>query len=210
MAVATVPTAESISTEGLKRAEIISPSQTQISRAVDTWMQELFNDIWNRSIVTGDTRLKTLQTTSVSISVDNQRRYQLPPDFSEELSISILDATDTGTVQSGTSNTVTLESGEGISQETAEGKYYLSTSGTSKGQYREILIYNTSTLIATVDINWDTNKTPVSGDKYAIIDKHYDITEIGVNELDEILNPTNPSMKNSTSYHSGRGEAPKS
>src|SRR3972149_263482 len=102
------PTADSIVIEGMKKGGIRAPQPSDIKRAKEEWLQEIFNDIWMTSERTGNTRLKTLQTTAVAIGVDNQRQYDLPADFDEELVITILDANDTGTAQSGTINTVTL------------------------------------------------------------------------------------------------------
>jgi hypothetical protein len=196
MAIATAPTLSSIVVESLKKAGHRDPASdvTLLKRAKEEWMQEIFNDIWMRSEISGNTRLKTLQTTAIAISVDNQRKYGLPDDFNEELNVEILDGDDTGTAQSGTVNSVTLESGEDISQANAEGRYVLMTSGTSKGQYREILTYNTTTLVATIDQNWDTGKTPVSGDTYLVINRHYETDELGIDELDEVLEPTIPGL----------------
>ena len=193
MPIATAPTANSICTEALKKAGFGKKiSSTDLLRAKNEWLQEVFSDIWTRSERSGNTRLKTLQTTAMAISVDNQRQYDLPVDFNEELNISILDGDDTGTAQAGTISGVTLESGEDISQADAEGRYYLGTGGTSKGQYRAILTYNTTTFVAAVDRNWDTTKTPVKDDKYLIVNRHYDTDEIGMDELDETLEPTIP------------------
>lgn len=194
MAAAESPTADSIVQEGLKKGGIRTPSVTDIKRAKDEWLQELFWDIWMTSERTGNTRLKTLQTTAIAIGIDNQRQYDLPSDFDEELVITILDATDTGTAQSGTINTVTLASAEDVTQATAEGKYILMTSGTSKGQYRQILSYNATTKVASLASNFDSGKTPVSGDKYAIIDRYLELEEFSMDELADYANPTSPGL----------------
>lgn len=194
MATATAPTAVSIVTEGMKAAGMRTLSASDISRARDEWLQEIFNDIWMSFESSGNTRLKTLQTTAIAIGVDNQRQYDLPVDFDEELVVNILDGDDTGTSQGGTSSTVTLESGEDISQSDAEGRYILMTGGTSKGQYRQCVSYNTTSLAATIDRNWDDGKTPAGGDTYLVVKQHHLIEEIGISELDEILEPTVPGL----------------
>ena len=194
MAIATAPTADSIVQEGLKKGGIRTPQVGDIKRAKEEWLQELFNDIWMTSERTGNTRLKTLQTTAVAIGVDNQRQYDLPTDFDEELVITILDSTDTGTAQSGTINTVKLASDEDVTQATAEGKYILMRSGTSKGQYRQILTYNATTKVAAVANNFDSGKTPASGDGYAIIDRYVELEEFSMDELSDYANPTSPGM----------------
>jgi len=197
MAIATAPTALSIVTESLKKAGFRTPTPDQVKRGTNEWVQEVFNDIWLTSERSGNTKLKTLQTTAIAISVDNQRRYNLPTDFSDELSIVIMDGANKGTAQTGTQSSVTLESGEDITQATAEGKYVLMTGGTSKGQYRQILTYNATTLVATVEKNFDNAKTPVSGDTYLIVDNYRDLDEISMDELDEMSDPTTPGFPSS-------------
>jgi len=194
MALATAPTADSIVQEGLKKGGIRTPQVGDIKRAKEQWLQEIFNDIWMTSERTGNTRLKTLQTTAIAIGVDNQRQYDLPSDFDEEMVITILDATDIGAAQSGTISTVTLASDEDITQVTAEGKYVLMYSGTSKGQYRQIIGYNTTTKVASLASNFDSTKTPASGDGYAIIDDYNELEEFSMDELADYANPTEPGL----------------
>lgn len=194
MTIATLPTIETITTEGMKKAGLRDITAERLTRAKDEWLQELLNDIWMRGQITGNTRLKTLQATSVAIGVDNQRQYDLPTDFEEELVITLMDGDNTGTAQTGTLTSVTLQSGEDISQADAEGRYIVMTSGTSKGQFRPIIGYNTTSLVATIDRSWDSGKTPASGDGYLIVDTYKELDEIGIRELDESANPTSPGV----------------
>ncbi|TAL13942.1 hypothetical protein EPN95_04615 [Patescibacteria group bacterium] len=194
MAIAAAPTSDSIAKEGLRKGGIRTPQPAEIERAKEEWLTELFNDIWMTSERAGSTRLKTLQMTAIAIGVDNQRQYDLPSDFDEELIVTVLDSAETGTAQAGTISTVTLAAAEDISQANAEGRYVLMTSGTSKGQYRQIIGYNATTKVASVANNFDSGKTPVSGDAYAVIDTLRKLDEIDMSELSEYTNPVSPGL----------------
>jgi len=198
------PTATSLVTEALKMAGFRTPTVEQTTRARTEWMPAILNDIWLRCAYTGNTRLKTLHTTAVAVSVDNQRMYDLPSDFDEELTITLLDGETTGTAQSGTLNTVVLAAAEDITEADAIGRYLLMTSGTSKGQYREIISYDTATVTATVHRNFDTGKTPVSGDTYLVVHARYPLDEVGIEEIDELTEPTIPGRPTKFAKHNDR------
>lgn len=184
------PTATTIVTQALKDAGYKSPSFTQITEAKDYWLERIKNYIWNIVLENGDTRLKTLQHTATTIGTIGSRRIALPADFSEEVTLSLLDGSHTGTVQSGGSSQVVLASDEDITEAEAVGYYYISITGTSKAQYREALTYNATTKALTTAIDWDSGSQPVSGDTYMIIDKHYPVTEQHQKDLDGMTNPT--------------------
>jgi hypothetical protein len=190
MAIIDNPTVSDICMEGLRLGGIVNPGIKELKRAENTWLPLILNEIWQYGEEENfDRRLKTLQTTAICIAVVGQRRYPLPSNFSEEFSVSILDWTDTGTVQTGAGSTVTLESDEDITEAVAVGKYYLGLTGTSKGQFRQITAYNTTTKVATVDVAWDSSKTPISGDTYAIIDEQKKLGEAHQSSTDEDLTP---------------------
>lgn len=190
MAVPTAPTATSLVTDALIMAGIPIPTPSQISHAKDSILERVKNEIWSKVLINGDTRLKTLQKSAISIGIINQRRYSVPTEFSEELTVSILDGDTTGIAQGGASLSITLAATETMSKVDAEGNYILMVSGTSKGQYREILSYDSTTKIAVPAIDWDSGKTPVSGDNYLIINKSYDMKEQHQSDLDSVTNPT--------------------
>lgn len=166
----TTPTALSIVKEGLERAGFPDPDATLVNRAQNVWLGELVNEIVNSARATGIGVLKVLETTAYAIGVINQSRYALPDDYDHRLSVAILDGDNTDTVVSGDSSAVTLAAAETISTSDAEGRHVLITAGTAKGQYRQITDYDSTTKVATVDVPWDTGKTPLSGDTYVIVD----------------------------------------
>jgi hypothetical protein len=202
VAIPETPTRTSLCTEALKLAGIKNPTVEQIRRAKDEWMNRVFNKIWQSALAGNSTKMSTLQTTAILIGVINQRMFELPEDVDEIFSVSLLDGTHTDTAQGGGASTITLASDEDVSQDDAEGNYILMTSGTSKGQYRQIISYDTSTKVATVAVNWDTGKTPESGDTYVIVDTHYSLTPRHFADLDESQTPSTVDRPNEYSIYS--------
>lgn len=186
MTLPTVPTKTSIVTEALKMAGYSSPTADEIARAGDEWLEEVKGEIWSRAFANGNTRLRTLLTSNIQISVANKSEYGFPSDFDEELLIEVLDGKHTGTAQSSTNTTITLAADEDVSQKDAEGRYILITGGTGKTQLRQITAYNPTTKVATVDSSWGT--APDNTSTYLIVDRFYpidekNITELGINRV---------------------------
>jgi len=207
MALPATPTARTIVMEGLKRAGSPSPTPGQIQRATDSWIPEIVNEIVTRARTdyrytadsgsTGVSRggnglLKVFHTTATTVTVDNRRRYPLPTDYDDDLNITLLKGTHTDTATAGDSTTVTLAADEDISQADAEGSYIIMTAGTSIRQYRQIVGYDTTTMVATVEKAWDATKTPVSGDTYLIVDQHIPLEKEIITILDDQASPTAP------------------
>jgi hypothetical protein len=167
MAAPTAKTGDELCTEAFKKVGIDSPTATQLTRAEDNFLNEIKNDIWLRAGRSGNTRLKSLQAVAVDITIDGQSRYAWPSDFDEEITLSWLTGTHTGTAQGGASTTITLEDAEDAGSTEVVGKYILVTSGTAENGFRQVVAYDTDTYIATVDLAWGTN--PVSTDTYRII-----------------------------------------
>lgn len=188
MAAPTNPTATSIVTEAYNKVGIDSPTSAQLTRAKDHFLEEIKNDIWIRAGRSGNTRIKSLQTSDVQISVVGQSKYDFPSDFDEEITISILDGDHTGTAQAGASTTITLESGEDAGESDVEGKYILITSGTGVNGLRQCVDYNTSTLVATVASEWDT--TPDSTSTYLIVNQTTELEEDNVLSMGGLGNST--------------------
>ena len=190
------PTITDIVNEGLKRAGIQN-TPNSFERARDQWLPEVINDIINVARASGqDGLFEVLHTTSTTVTIPNQRRYALPDDFDEGLSIQLLYGTHTGTSQgAGSATTITLESGEDIAQTEAEGRFILITGNTGVSQLRQIISYNTTTLVATVDVNWDTN--PDTTSTYLIVDDFLWLDKEGVKEQEEDRNITTPARPRS-------------
>jgi hypothetical protein len=162
------PTIATLCTEGWKKTGV-TPSAAELARAQTEFLQEIFNDIWNRSVITGNTRLKTLQTLQTAASVKGSRTLDLAEDFDEEYSVAILDGSLRGTAQAGASTSITLKALETtLTASRALGKYIYTTGGTGSNQLRQITLYNATTKVATVDSAWTVN--PDSTTTYLIVE----------------------------------------
>jgi hypothetical protein len=181
MATPTDPTLDTLCTEGWKKTGV-TPSAAELLRAKTEFLQEIFNDIWNRSVLTGNTRLKSLQTKLTSVSVKGSRTLDLAEDFDEEMSVYILDGTLRGTAQAGAASTITLASSETtLTASRGLGKYIFTTGGTGSNQIRQITDYNATTKVATVDTAWTV--TPGATTTYLIVETVAECDED--NELNE-------------------------
>ncbi len=178
------PTLNEILREGLLDAGAIN----LLARAKNFWMEEIKLDIADRAGFTGYTQLKSLQEEAIQIGVVNQRKYNLPSDYSEEFSILLLNGEDTGTAQAGGNTTMTLDSSDDVTELEAEGSMYVITGNTGVNGYRQCISYDTSTFIATFDGAWDTN--PDNTSTYMRIDSFKDIKESHILDLDMLGNPT--------------------
>ena len=124
MAIPTQPTLTILVTEALKRAGYTSPSASQITRAAD-WIEEVKWDIWNLS-----KKWKSLYVTAYGVTAKGVSRYAMPSDYDHDLSISMLDADHKGTLQAATPSTATLAATESMTENYAQGKLLLISSGT--------------------------------------------------------------------------------
>lgn len=168
MATPTDPTIALLCTEGWSKTGV-TPSATELTRAQTYFFQEILNDIWNRSVLTGNTRLKTLQTYMTSVSVKGSRTIDLAEDFDEEYSVAILDGSLRGTAQTGGASSITLSSSETtLTAARGLGKYIYTTGGTGSNQIRQIVLYNATTKVATVDSAWTT--PPDSTTTYLVVE----------------------------------------
>lgn len=182
MATPTDPTATNIVTEAWNKAGVESPDSAQLTRAKDYFLQEIFNDIWNTSVATGNSRLKTLQETLIDCSVLGTETLALAEDFDEECEVTILDGDSRGTAQAAASTTITLASDEDIDDDVAVGKQILITSGTGVDEIKSITAYDTTTKVATIDSAWTA--TPTSSSTYLIVTKRYVLDEIDIEEYE--------------------------
>lgn len=183
MSAPTAPTAALLATEAWKQCGVESPTSDQITRATTYFLEQVLDDIWNTSVQTGNTRLKTLQETLVDVSVKGTQTYDLDADFDEELNVAILDGDHRGTAQDGGATSITLASDESISLSDILGKYILVTGGTGSGGYRQVVDYDTTTKIATMDSAWAVN--PAVSSTYLIVTKRFLIPEMGIGEIRE-------------------------
>ena len=192
MAAPTGPTRTNLVTEAFYKVGISSPSATQVTRAEDYFMNEVMSNIWTRAGQSGNTRLKTLQQVAVDITIDGQSRYAFPADFNEEITLSFLDGTHTGTATAGAGTTITLAADEDATEAEMVGKYILLTGGTGENGFRQCVSYSTTTLIATVDVAWATN--PSTDTTYRIIDRIINLEEMNMLDSGGLGNLMNASF----------------
>jgi hypothetical protein len=188
MAVPTDPTESTLCEKALLLAGYKTPTSAQKTECGDYWLQRVLNDIWLRAVRGGNTRLATLQTTAIHIATVGRRRVAMPTDFSEELTLNVLEGTHTDTLVGATSKAFTLAADEDLTDDEAVGAYILITAGTGIREYKEIITYVEGTVAGTTHIDWGT--TPIAGDTYLIVDKHHPCTEQHQNDLDLTTNPT--------------------
>ena len=197
MAVPSDLTATLIVTEAFTKAGNSSPSTAEKTRAEAYHLREILNDIWTRRDENGNpVKYKILQTWSIENSIIGTSKYAFDADFDDEISISFLTGTHTGTAQAGTSTTITLEDAEDAAVTDVEGKFILITGGTGVGGFRQVTDYNTTTYVATiVGGAWTTN--PSSDSTYRIINTITDLDEdstIGLGTYGSSYGTGNPSV----------------
>lgn len=195
--------ADVIVKEGLQRAGFPDPSAAQIKRAKDVWLPEIINKVVTLARLSGIGVMQVFETTAIAVGVINQRRYQLPSDYDQNLLVSLLDGDETGTATAGNVQSVTLAADEGIAQADAEGSYVLMTAGASAGQWRQITSYSTTTKVASVEAAWDTGKTPISGDTYVVVDEQDAVPVTFVPEIDTMRPLGDPGQPCEVGIHNG-------
>lgn len=163
MAVPTLPSLVSITTEGLKKAGNNTPTASQLTRAQDEWVEEIKNDIW--AVVK---KLTSLQTTTIQILTNGKSRYSLPTDYSSDIAMEILDGKTRGTAQDGSTTSITLAAADTSTD--IIGSEIVITTGTGLNSISRVTAYNSTTKVATVSPSWTA---PASGSEYMIIDTTY-------------------------------------
>jgi len=162
------PTALDLIQEGMKKAlGRVATSGEQV-RALDTWTEEIKNEIWMYS-----STHELLEGTKFQVASSGIQRISVPTDFDTLKNIEILDSDSRDTAQAGTSNTITLSASDSGPAESRTGKEIVLFSGTGSGQRKTIILYNDTTKIATVDSNWDA--VPDSTTKYGLISAYIPI-----------------------------------
>ncbi len=190
MAAPTNPTRTTLVMEAFYKVGIDAPSSAQVTRAEDYLFNEVLSDIWLRAGETGNTRLKTLQNFAVDITIDGQSKYPFPSDFDEEITLTFLDGTITGTATAGAASTITIE--DEPTEAEMVGKYILLTGGTGENGFRQCIAYNTTSLVATVDAAWDTN--PSTDTTYRIINDITSLEEMNLKDAGGLGNNLSSSF----------------
>lgn len=166
------PALADLAAEALAKANIATVQANYsalLTRAENVWMEEVKNDIWQQAAASLNRKLRSLVTTAYAVGIPYQTEYSVPSDWEDTIDLLyISSATAASTVQAGASTTVTLNASESRTAAIVQGQFIFMTSGTSAGQYRQIITYNATSKLATVSVAWDASKTPVSGDGYII------------------------------------------
>jgi hypothetical protein len=184
MAEPTAPTLTTLVSHALAQAGYGSPSSTLTTRAEDQYMEEIKNDL---AVIFRGKELKFLQSDRILTLTDGQSKYSEPTDWFSDISKTILYGGNIGTAQAGTASNITLDASETIGEDGATGREIAIISGTGINQIREVSGYDSSTKIATVTENWDTN--PDSTSKYVFIDTYCDLCEESIWRLSQRRTP---------------------
>lgn len=167
MAAPTAPTLSTLVAEALKKAGQTSPDSTLTTRAEDLWMNEIKDDIL---VLLGGKKLKSLYTSSVTVTVNGKSRYSCPTDYFSDMTMDLLDGTTRGIATGGAVGSITL-----ATSVDAVGSQILISSGTGVGSMSQCTAFNTSTLVATISPNFTT--APVNGSTYTVIDSIHRLNE---------------------------------
>jgi hypothetical protein len=185
MAVPTPPTVTSLVTQALKRAGRTTPTATQITEATDHALQEVKADI----MLMAPTH-PNLAATSTAVTTMGQARYNAPDDWNEFRGLVLLDGPEEwrGQAQAATNNTITLASTFSADTNAVIGKYIILTDGPGITQYRQILNYNNSTKVASVDVDWEPDPTVATS--YLVISNHSNLWPLSlITEMDRQETP---------------------
>jgi len=169
-------TATLICTEAYNQVGTPSPSSAQLTRAEAYFLRGIINRVWQWQDMYGNpVRYRSLQSTNLTAAVVGISKYAFATDLDDEITLSFLNGSHTGTAQAGAAKTITLEDGEDATEESVVGNYILTTGGTGLDQYRQVSAYSTTTYIATITTAWTTN--PSSDTTYRIIDSVVELDE---------------------------------
>lgn len=180
MTAPTAPTLTSITTEGLRKAGLSTTSSSWsalLTRAQDEWMSEIKQDIMNV-----EKRLKSLMQTSYQVTTNGLSIYSNPSDFGDDMNITLMDGSHTGTAQAGGAASITLASTEDVGTSDIIGREIFIYSGTAINQARQCTAYDTTTKVATVSPQWTTQ--PVANDCYMIVDTYTKLVPVPLWDVD--------------------------
>ena len=168
MAIDSDITIANLVTEALKNAGRVSPSATQISEGTSYQFRRVKSDIALKS-----SRHEALKVQAVSVTVNGQSRYTWPTNAHLLKTVTLLTApTDfIGTASAGASTTLTLSTA--VVEADANniiGKFLVTTGGTGSLQIRQVVNWNNTSKVATVESAWTT--TPDNTTTYLLATSH--------------------------------------
>ena len=172
MAAPSNPTVTGVVTEGLKRGGRVNPSSLDITNSTNNQFQEVKSDIRRRA-----RHHPLLVSLYAGVTVVGQNRYTIPSDHDGVIAVSLWDGPDDyrGTAQTGASSTITLASDFDQAAADVEGRFLVTTGGTGPNQTRQILDYDNSTKVATMESAWTT--TPTSSTTYLVVNSNHFLYE---------------------------------
>lgn len=179
MASPSIPTALSLTTEGLRQARIFYPTQAQLTTYQTEVMEQLKNTLWQQV-----KQMKPLMTFSYLVLVPGQSRYSCPSDFSSDMTMVILTGLTTGAVVSATPNTVTVPATVGaLDIDQTLGKDLAIISGTASASVSQVInVVTNSDNSTTLTVYPDFQGVPDSTSEFMLVDNQYPI------EADHIAN----------------------
>lgn len=168
MSIPSDPSVSTVVTEGLKRGGRVSPSAGDITTASEVYLQEVKADIYLAAPLHESLRTTAIIPVSVGIS-----RYAWPTNAETIQSVQLVATSTEGswqdTAQGGGASTITLASTFNQEEATVQGRMIYILSGTGSGQYAQIISYNNTTKIATIETAWATlNSSWVSPDATSV------------------------------------------
>jgi len=156
-------TSSTIVIEALRRLRIVNPNNQLITRAKDEWLTAIVSDISLK------VNLKSLERTKVAVLPVFEQRVALDLDMNRVLEVKLFRGSVKGVVQGGGSASITLAADEEVSSEFIRGRMIGITSGVGISQLVRVIGYDSSTKVASVDVNWVN--VPIAGDEYMIIEE---------------------------------------
>lgn len=178
MSVPSNPTLDEIVLEGLQKAGENSPSVALLTRAKTKWIEEIKNDLFKEI-----KQPKFLQITSHGMAVRGQSRYSMPTDYSNDLTLVLLDGNVSGIAQAGSSTTITMAAGGGLSLDALIGHEIIVTSGTGKASVSQVIDFDPVTQTATVAPAFAS--APGAGSTYLVIDTEREVDGGGLWDADK-------------------------
>jgi hypothetical protein len=182
-------TATLIVTEAFNKVGESNPTSSEITRAEAYALRGVISSIYTELTMGGSVKLRMLQAVDVQPTIINQSKYSVPSDFDEEVILSILEGDDTGKATAGASTTITLSG----THTDVEGNYIFITSGTGVNGLRQVIDYDSTTKVATVDTAWSTNPDATSGYLIATTETELDRENVklaGALSLNDVGEPT--------------------
>ncbi len=163
MAIPNNPTVTSICTAALKQAGIPSPTDAQVSELAEDGFQNVKTQMWLANPTD-----HILESRYYIAMMEGKGYLSTPADLDEALYLDVYHGPEdyAGTVTAGSSTTLTLDADFSADEAALQGLFIFLDGGTGVGQHRQIISYDNTTKIATINSIWLT--TPDATTTYLI------------------------------------------